>query len=42
MAANDYEDEEVNLEVWDIVIIVAHFLLILGIGIWVSLYITIG
>ncbi|XP_072040859.1 sodium/glucose cotransporter 4-like isoform X2 [Amphiura filiformis] len=36
MAANDYDDEEVTLEVWDIVIIVAHFMLVLGLGIWSS------
>ena len=36
MGRTDYDDADVALEAWDIVIIVGHFLLVLGIGIWVS------
>ena len=36
MAGGDYDDEDAVLDVWDIVIIVAHFTSVLALGIWVS------
>lgn len=36
MAGGDYDDEDAVLDVWDIVIIVAHFTSVLALGIWSS------